>query len=268
MHQWPPDLFDLVVDVIPRLSKSKQQMLAFFEGAGVDPRFLEDHYALLRRDRNSFSKFKVARAILKDVLDAGDSPPMLRTRREILWRICQFEDFSQCWDKDRAIAESLVLRIRKKVDHSDTFTRLKRELEEEKARHRREHDKRTAAKADQRAAVRAVYQDLMLLFPMTDAWKRGKALERVLNRLFAASGIQVFESFTLTGREREGIVEQIDGVVEVRGHLYLVEIKWHEGSLGAGDVSQHVPSNDRTRGCSRAHHLRERIRGTGDREMS
>lgn len=61
----------------------------------------------------------------------------------------------------------------------------------------------------------------------------------MLNRLFKASGILVREAFTLIGDEGQGIVEQIDGVVEIDGHLYLVEVKWWSDPLGVGDVAQH-----------------------------
>jgi hypothetical protein len=38
----------------------------------------------------------------------------------------------------------------------------------------------------------------------------------------------------------QGIVEQIDGVVELDGRLYLVEVKWWHDPLGPGDVAQHL----------------------------
>ena len=36
------------------------------------------------------------------------------------------------------------------------------------------------------------------------------------------------------------MVEQIDGVVEVSGELYLVEMKWWSAKLGAAELSPHV----------------------------
>jgi restriction system protein len=35
-------------------------------------------------------------------------------------------------------------------------------------------------------------------------------------------------------------VEQIDGVIELDGHLFLVEMKWWESPLGPPEVSQHI----------------------------
>lgn len=52
--------------------------------------------------------------------------------------------------------------------------------------------------------------------------------------------ILVRESFTLTGNEAQGIVEQIDGVIQLDGHLYLVEVKWWDKPLGKGEVAEHL----------------------------
>jgi hypothetical protein len=43
-----------------------------------------------------------------------------------------------------------------------------------------------------------------------------------------------------TGTEGEGIVEQIDGVIEMEGHLYFVEMKWWDKPLGTAEVAQHI----------------------------
>jgi len=48
------------------------------------------------------------------------------------------------------------------------------------------------------------------------------------------------EAFELIGQENEGVVEQIDGVVEIDGHMYLVEMKWWKEKLGTADVSPHL----------------------------
>ena len=65
-------------------------------------------------------------------------------------------------------------------------------------------------------------------------------LEKVLNRLFDQNGFLIKEAFTLKGSEKEGVVEQIDGVIEIDADLYLVEVKWWKEPLGTADVSQHL----------------------------
>nr|WP_249313350.1 restriction endonuclease [Lederbergia citrea] len=78
------------------------------------------------------------------------------------------------------------------------------------------------------------------LFTISNPHKRGKELEHVLNELFKSYGILVRESFNLIGSDGEGIVEQIDGVVEVDSQVFLVEMKWWDKPVGVGEVSQHL----------------------------
>ena len=83
-------------------------------------------------------------------------------------------------------------------------------------------------------------KDLYALFGLADPQKRGKQVEDVLNRLFQTSGILVREAFTRIAPTGEGVVEQIDGVIELDGEIYLVEMKWWDKALGTGEVSQHL----------------------------
>lgn len=80
---------------------------------------------------------------------------------------------------------------------------------------------------------------LSALFSEEDAHKRGKAREGILNELFKTGGISVRDGFVLRVNG-EGIVEQIEGVIELDGHLYLVEMKWWKEALGPGEVAQHL----------------------------
>jgi hypothetical protein len=63
-------------------------------------------------------------------------------------------------------------------------------------------------------------------FAEPDHRKRGRALESILNDLFRNFDILIKESFSLRGSHGEGILEQIDGAVELNGQVFLVEIKW------------------------------------------
>ena len=42
VYHYPPDLFDLVVQTIPLLNKSKKSVLTFFNGAGVNTSLYND----------------------------------------------------------------------------------------------------------------------------------------------------------------------------------------------------------------------------------
>jgi hypothetical protein len=79
------------------------------------------------------------------------------------------------------------------------------------------------------------------LFGETNPQRRGKALEAVLNRLFKAHDILVSEAFVLTC-DTGVATEQIDGVVEIDGRVYLVEMKWWNQPLGRAEVAPHLVS--------------------------
>lgn len=118
------------------------------------------------------------------------------------------------------------------VNVKDTFTRIAKEHESERkariAQKQAEIEKISKKKED----VARVKGELFSLFSEKNRQKRGKALEKVLNSLFQVYKILIREAFTLTGDDGEGVVEQIDGVIEIDGHLYFIEMKWWEKPIG------------------------------------
>lgn len=235
---YPPELLQLLIDTLPKLCKSKNDLLLFFQGAGVPKSVLHPYQRLLKADKAAFSKYAVSRELLAMLNEQGESG--LRVRRELLKRVVEFDDFSVCWENDRAPARGLVAQIRELVNVKDSFTRMRIEKDDEKRR-RVEEQEAAARVRQQRMAERdQVKGDFFALFGESDAHKRGKALEGVLNRLFASYEILVREAFTIKGSCGEGVIEQIDGVVEVDGNLYLVEMKWWNSPIGTAEVSPHL----------------------------
>ncbi|WP_406670967.1 restriction endonuclease [Methanolobus sp. ZRKC4] len=165
---------------------------------------------------------------------------MLAARREIIKRVTEFEDFSVCWDNDRAAARGLVAQVRDMVNVKDSFTKMKIEKDEEKRRRLEQQKKLGAEKQNKAIKLQSVKTELFSLFGQQNAQKRGKSLEKVLNDLFACYNISVRETFTIKGKCAEGIIEQIDGLIELEGHLYLVEMKWWNTPIGTADISQHL----------------------------
>src|SRR5689334_11004032 len=115
---YPPDLFDLLVEALAKLNKSKKGVLLFLRGAGVD-----EVDRIVRKNPHSTNKFEIARNVLTKVNARGDSG--LRPRREIIRRVVEFEDFSNCWREDQMEARGLVAAIRDAVNKKDSFTRMK-----------------------------------------------------------------------------------------------------------------------------------------------
>lgn len=235
---YPPELLGLLIDCIPLLCRGKRDVILFFKGAGVGQGMTNDLVRRLNQDKESIGKYEIARKVLTRLNEKGEGT--LRERREVLKRVVEWEDFTTCWPNDRLKAQGLVAQIRQVVNVKDSFTRMKQEREEEARQHRAQVKQKNELEERRKAAFAQVKKDLFALFKEQDAQRRGKASERVLNELFNCAGILVREAFVSRGLEREGITEQIDGVVEIDGELYLVEMKWWHEPIGVPEVSQHL----------------------------
>jgi restriction system protein len=238
VYHYPPELFQLLVETIPRLCRSKDDLLLFFEGAGVDQNVLSDLWQGVRQNRSSVNKYDMTRTILKRLNEKGEVS--LQERREILKRVTEFEAFSTCWANDQLAAKGLVAEVRHVINVKDSFTRMKQEREREKKRHQQARRKRTEALRKRQSELSSIRQELFSLFGMSDSRKRGKLLEGILNRLFEVNDISVSKAFEIVGDEGEGIVTQIDGMVEIDGTLYLVEMKWWSDPIGKAEISPHL----------------------------
>jgi restriction system protein len=237
-YHYPPELFELLVETIPLLVKGKKDVLTFFKGAGVETGLMTDVTRRVDQDRDSIKKHEIARTVLERLNERGDAT--LRARREVVRRVVEFEDFSACWPSDQLKAKGLVAQIRQVVNVKDSFTRMREEMEREQRERRSERQAKLEREQRRRERIAAIKSDLFALFKEQNPHRRGKQLEAVLNRLFAEDGILLKEAFTITGDGGEGIIEQIDGVIEIDGEVYLVEMKWWDKPLGVGEVSQHL----------------------------
>jgi len=238
IFHYPPELLSLLTETLPRLCKSKRDLLTFFQGAGVDRSLLSPYETLLKTNKDGFKKSIVAREILTKLNEIGERS--LRERREIVKRVTEFQDFSVCWESDQASARGLVAQIRELVNVKDAFSRINIEREQERKQRLGEEARKADIVRKLKQELEEIKKSLFALFGETNPYKRGKALENVLNRYFKASGISVSEAITLKGDSTNGIIEQIDGVVQIRGHLYLVEVKWEQDTLGRDKVAPHL----------------------------
>ncbi len=239
-YHYPPELLELLCDAVPALFRSKQGVIDFFVGAGVPKKLLGDWKTKLQQDKDSVKKHEIARSVLCRLNDAGE--PALAFRREVIKRVSEFDDFSSCWDNDRYKAQGLVAQIQKLVNVKDSFTRINLEREKERKQRQAVYAASVQAKQKETEERAAVRDSLYKLFGETDPHKRGKQLEGVLNSLFSFAGFLVREAFTLKGDDGQGIIEQIDGVVEIDGVLYLVEMKWWDKPIGRQEIAPHFVS--------------------------
>ena len=212
--------------------------MSFFLGAGAPEGVLSDVRKQVQTNPDAISKFEIVRKVLERLNAKKDTH--LKELREIVRRVTEFEDFSSCWPNDQLKAKGLVAELRRVVDVKDSFTRMRIERENEARRARQESEQKAQAAQRRRETIQGISKDLFALFSEPNAQKRGRALEGVLSRLFDAYGMKVREGFTVKGSCGEGVIEQIDGVVEIDGDLCLVEMKWWNTPIGTGEVSPHI----------------------------
>ena len=235
---YPPELLNLLIDVIPLLNRSKQDVFLFFQGAGVSDTLMHDPHQKWKVNKEGITKYEITRLVLKTLNEKGEA--CLRERREVLKRVVEFDNFSSCWENDRLKAKGLMADIREVVNIKDSFTRMNLEREHERLERTKKDQAQKDALLHKQKMLNDIKKDLYQLFVEKNHQKRGKDFEGVMHRLFKAYDISVREAFTLAGAPGEGILEQIDGVVEIDGHIYFVEMKWWESPLGVPEVSQHL----------------------------
>lgn len=236
---YPPELFNLLVDTLPLLNRSKKDVLLFFRGAGVPQAMTADFVARLQKAPSEVNKYEIARTILERLNAKGEAA--LRERREVLRRVVEFANFDTCWPNDQLKAKGLVASIRDVVNQKDAFTRMNEAREQERQARLVEGQRMAREKRERAAHIDAARKELYALFGTSlSAQERGKKLETTLNNLFHAYGVLVHKAFCLVGASGEGIVEQIDGVIELGGVLHFVEMKWYKAPVGKPEIAEHL----------------------------
>ena len=239
IYHYPPELLSLLIDTIPLLCRSKKDTVVFLIGAGVDQSIMADIIHRVNHDKENITKYEIVRTVLTRLNEKGEAT--LRERREILKRVSEFDSFSTCWPADQLKAKGLVAEIRRIVNIKDSFTRMKMEREREKQKSRLEYEEKIRKIQAKKKAINDVKEKFFALFASYHSpQQRGKLLEDVLNDLFKVYGLLVRESFALVKEEGEGVAEQVDGVVEIDGNLYFVEMKWTKDPIDVNPISRHL----------------------------
>ena len=238
VFHYPPDLFELLVQTIPLLNRSKENVLLFFKGAGIDEHLFSDITQQVRYNKESITKFAICRNILERINESTEK--YLRERREILKRVLEFEAFSTCWEDDRLKAKGLVSEIQNVVNIKDSFTRMKQERDKERDKQRKDYEQKQKEMQGRKEKLSKIRKDLSSLFFETDAQKRGKLLETVLNDYFKIFDILIKENFIRTGDSGDGIIEQIDGIIGLNNKIFFVEMKWKKDKIGSDDIYAHL----------------------------
>jgi restriction system protein len=173
---YPPDLFNLLVETIPRLCRSKKDTVLFFKGAGINAQITEPFLQKIIQDRDSIKKFEIVQSILTTLNEKGEAT--LRERREVLKRVNEFEDFSACYPNDQLIAEGLVARVRSLINKKDSFTRMTLEVEKERKLRLEEKNAESERKRQKLEELNVIHKDLISLFGETNSQKTRKVTRR------------------------------------------------------------------------------------------
>ena len=238
VFHYPPELLHLLSDAIPLICESKKDVIHFFLGAGVPESWLAEMKKQVETCRASITKFSIAHDVLEKLNPEIESH--LRELHELVGRVAKFEDFSICRPTDRLKAAELVAEVRRVADFKDAFTRVPIDTEMPANKVTVDVQWNAQGATRERERIQSVTNDLFAVFAEPDAIRRAKVLEGILNRLFEACGMLVRDSFTVKGACGEGIIEQIDGVVETDGDLYLVEMNWLNRPIGTNDISPYL----------------------------
>lgn len=233
---FPPDLFNLLVDTIPRLNRSKKDLLLFYQNVGVPKDYLKRYYVLLETNSEAFKKYDVTREVLTYINEQADK--MLGVRRKLLQRVVEFDTFECCYPNDKDRAKANVSDIQKLVKIKDTVTKYENYLNKErneKIRIQREKREKIMKSKEHFEELRTKFASL---FSVSNPQERGKALEKILNTIFSYFKIAIKEDFTIYDDETGKNYEQIDGVVEIDHYLTLLEMKWEKEPIGADKVGR------------------------------
>jgi hypothetical protein len=238
-YHYPPELLSLLVETIPLLCRSKNDVVVFFRGSGTPENVLKPIADQLHADAKSVNKYQIARTVIEALNARGDST--LAPRREVIKRVVEFEDFSSCWPLDQLKAKGAVSEVRRVVNVKDSFTRMRQERDAEKAVTQATAQAEKTALQTQKARIAELRVQLFALFGMDDKPQaRGKQLETVLNGLFRAYGILLHEDFKRRDPDSSTVLEQVDGVIFLDGNVHLVEMKWLKDAVGIADFAPHL----------------------------
>ena len=211
-YHYPTELLVLLQKCIPLLCPAKKDIFQFMRAAGIDARFYSDWESRWRVSPKDVGKYPAVRDVLNR-LNEEQTDDALRQRREIVKRVTTWENFSTLYPDDQLKAKGLVAETRQVVNVADSFTRMNQEREREQQVRLEARKKEIEAGQRKRTERELIRKEIAALFNEPDHQVRGKALEGLLNRLFATFDILVRGAFTIRGEEGEGIVAQIDGAI-------------------------------------------------------
>jgi hypothetical protein len=236
-YHFPPDLFNLLVDAIPRINRTKKDLLAFFKNVGTPISLLNKYYSLISYDPKQISKKDITRDVLEH-LNSKDTDEYLGIRRKLLQRVVDFTAFNTCYENDIDSAKARIYEIKQLVNLKDSVTKQEQFIENERQEKIKAKQQQIQKLNNSKEKYDSITNEFNKLFSITNPQLRGKSLEAVLNDLFTFFKISIRESFCIADEETGRIYEQIDGTIEINTYLTIIEMKWENSPIGAEKIGR------------------------------
>ena len=71
-YHWPPELMSMLIDTIPLLCRSKDDVIGFLRGSGTPEALLTPWRQSLVTNRDAVKKHAIVRAVLTTMNEQGD----------------------------------------------------------------------------------------------------------------------------------------------------------------------------------------------------
>lgn len=236
-YHFPPDLFNLLVDAIPKINKTKKDLLAFFKNVGTPISLLNKYYSLISYDPKQISKKDITREVLEH-LNSSDSNEYLGIRRKLLQRVVDFTAFNTCYDNDVDSAKARIYEIKQLVNLKDSVTKQEQFIESERQEKIKIKQQQLNMLTTSKNKFEYISDNFNKLFSISNPQQRDKSLEIVLSDLFTFFKIGIREPFCIADEETGKVYEQIDGTIEINTYLTIIEMKWENSPIGAEKISR------------------------------
>lgn len=166
-----------------------------------------------------------------ELIDRLSARPVFRDNLLALFKeVINFNDFSHLkrWDDAELKIQKAKDAVNSLRGHAKGYFEL---IEEQKAAKQRKEaaQKKITNHTALKSKLEELHKDFIKIATSSNPQQRGYDLEKLLNELFILFDLDPKASFKITG-------EQIDGAFTFRDDDYLIEAKWQQQPVNAGDL--------------------------------
>ncbi|MBY0163723.1 restriction endonuclease [Cytobacillus firmus] len=221
-YTFPKDITDAMRSCILSIFWPKEQIIDFFRNTSCTER---DLACVKNYKEENLHRAKIVDLVFQSLRSRDDGG--LGQFRAMLSSLKDWDEFDPYYFKNlRKLDEAEALRC---ISHLKQV----QEIRDARAKEIRRQQELARASQANRISLQDLDNQFIQLYNDNEisSQQRGYKLETLLQRLAKYAGLNVSDSFKITG-------EQIDGSIKFDGENYLVEAKWHD-RLIASDALYH-----------------------------